>query len=110
MSEQEPIRPEDKEGQGTADTRAGSEMPESGVPTFRLEERGSGEAAALATAAEKWAKLPEDLRAPWRSEEHTSELQSPTNLVCRLLLEKKKKNKNKKKIRKVKSLKEEKAH
>src|SRR5256885_11274458 len=31
-------------------------------------------------------KLPAD-----RSEEHTSELQSPCNLVCRLLLEKKKK-------------------
>src|SRR5258708_12483385 len=32
--------------------------------------------------------------APWptRSEEHTSELQSPDHLVCRLLLEKKKKN------------------
>src|SRR5690606_40580499 len=29
-----------------------------------------------------------------RSEEHTSELQSRENLVCRLLLEKKKKNKN----------------
>src|SRR5437016_11839933 len=29
-----------------------------------------------------------------RSEEHTSELQSLTNLVCRLLLEKKKKTKN----------------
>src|SRR2546426_6555874 len=29
-----------------------------------------------------------------RSEEHTSELQSPCNLVCRLLLEKKKKNIN----------------
>src|SRR5256885_5095329 len=29
---------------------------------------------------------------PQRSEEHTSELQSPCNLVCRLLLEKKKKN------------------
>src|SRR5256885_13314381 len=28
-----------------------------------------------------------------RSEEHTSELQSPCNLVCRLLLEKKKNNK-----------------
>src|SRR6266566_9796575 len=27
---------------------------------------------------------------PGRSEEHTSELQSPCNLVCRLLLEKKK--------------------
>src|SRR3989454_9300402 len=30
-------------------------------------------------------------RPPVRSEEHTSELQSPCNLVCRLLLEKKKK-------------------
>src|SRR5438093_11402841 len=30
-------------------------------------------------------------RQPPRSEEHTSELQSLTNLVCRLLLEKKKK-------------------
>src|SRR2546430_3181620 len=29
-----------------------------------------------------------------RSEEHTSELQSQSNLVCRLLLEKKKKNKS----------------
>src|SRR5256885_7242930 len=32
-----------------------------------------------------------DLRRRVRSEEHTSELQSPCNLVCRLLLEKKKK-------------------
>src|SRR3989454_7264748 len=31
------------------------------------------------------------VRAYHRSEEHTSELQSPCNLVCRLLLEKKKK-------------------
>src|SRR5256885_6883759 len=31
----------------------------------------------------------------YRSEEHTSELQSPCNLVCRLLLEKKKKKKKK---------------
>src|SRR5438552_6444610 len=33
---------------------------------------------------------------PWdgRSEEHTSELQSPDHLVCRLLLEKKKKQTN----------------
>src|SRR5690606_41315558 len=38
--------------------------------------------------------VPED-QAGWcmvRSEEHTSELQSRENLVCRLLLEKKKKN------------------
>src|SRR5690348_17684630 len=31
---------------------------------------------------------------PTRSEEHTSELQSPVHLVCRLLLEKKKNNTN----------------
>src|SRR2546427_6683859 len=31
-------------------------------------------------------------RADHRSEEHTSELQSQSNLVCRLLLEKKKRN------------------
>src|SRR5438094_9147262 len=37
-------------------------------------------------------------RAGTRSEEHTSELQSPYDLVCRLLLEKKKKQKRKDKI------------
>src|SRR2546430_8288472 len=36
------------------------------------------------TAVQAWARLS-------RSEEHTSELQSQSNLVCRLLLEKKKK-------------------
>src|SRR5437016_12371208 len=33
---------------------------------------------------------PQVITSAWRSEEHTSELQSLTNLVCRLLLEKKK--------------------
>src|SRR5438552_6395484 len=33
-----------------------------------------------------------------RSEEHTSELQSPDHLVCRLLLEKKKKNNNRQQL------------
>src|SRR5256885_9332374 len=37
-------------------------------------------------------RFPEDLALRLRSEEHTSELQSPCNLVCRLLLEKKKWN------------------
>src|SRR6266508_5813659 len=36
-----------------------------------------------------WGKLPQG--RSWRSEEHTSELQSRGHLVCRLLLEKKKK-------------------
>src|SRR2546426_2584235 len=35
-------------------------------------------------------RLREHRGVPERSEEHTSELQSPCNLVCRLLLEKKK--------------------
>src|SRR5256885_11800980 len=44
--------------------------------------------------AEGPRKLQEALRPVrlHRSEEHTSELQSPCNLVCRLLLEKKKKH------------------
>src|SRR5688572_31082896 len=42
-----------------------------------------------------------------RSEEHTSELQSQSNLVCRLLLEKKKKKKQKNKQKKNKKNKEQ---
>src|SRR2546426_2420945 len=54
-----------------------------------LAARGGG---ALTTGAAAGA-----LREPYqiRSEEHTSELQSPCNLVCRLLLEKKKNTKTK---------------
>src|SRR5256885_16745109 len=38
-----------------------------------------------------WSRWPgRNMRWKDRSEEHTSELQSPCNLVCRLLLEKKK--------------------
>src|SRR6478736_8458480 len=39
-----------------------------------------------------------------RSEEHTSELQSQSNIVCRLLLEKKKKNNNLTKLERHKNL------
>src|SRR5256885_10130178 len=41
-------------------------------------------------AASKYISLDQLCVSPQRSEEHTSELQSPCNLVCRLLLEKKK--------------------
>src|SRR5438093_3922095 len=56
---------------------------------------------ALPISARKWRRAPRRksmailwllLGAALRSEEHTSELQSLTNLVCRLLLEKKKKD------------------
>src|SRR5256885_4389711 len=45
-------------------------------------------------------RIPPTIATPWasantsRSEEHTSELQSPCNLVCRLLLEKKKQSRD----------------
>src|SRR2546430_6952199 len=44
-----------------------------------------------ALRSRNFATIPESQR----SEEHTSELQSQSNLVCRLLLEKKKKNNEK---------------
>src|SRR3989454_7338172 len=50
---------------------------------------GSTHGAYNPAATEIWQ---EGLRITPRSEEHTSELQSPCNLVCRLLLEKKKNN------------------
>src|SRR5256885_8301602 len=40
------------------------------------------------------ATVATDASALYRSEEHTSELQSPCNLVCRLLLEKKNNHRN----------------
>src|SRR5256885_6584151 len=49
------------------------------------------EAHDVLSDAEKRKKYDQLRRYGARSEEHTSELQSPCNLVCRLLLEKKKK-------------------
>src|SRR5256885_15667615 len=49
--------------------------------------------AAGRTRASGGARAADRAGGPCRSEEHTSELQSPCNLVCRLLLEKKKKKK-----------------
>src|SRR2546430_7415688 len=52
-----------------------------------IKRAGAGSEAALRS---RWRRaLDQPTRA--RSEEHTSELQSQSNLVCRLLLEKKKK-------------------
>src|SRR5690606_40739771 len=77
--------------------------PESGNPgegdmRGRLAAPGTGGSAM--SAATSAGAAPRNARVPWvdvvvsavRSEEHTSELQSRENLVCRLLLEKKKIN------------------
>src|SRR5438270_13194506 len=55
---------------------------------------GHADAAAQAAVAGPEREAPRRTlrRGASRSEEHTSELQSQSNLVCRLLLEKKKKN------------------
>src|SRR5256885_12598436 len=53
---------------------------------FRSPMRSS---ATPSTSLEESPSLPAASRDRTRSEEHTSELQSPCNLVCRLLLEKK---------------------
>src|SRR5256885_11502753 len=52
----------------------------------RAQERGEAQLQAGVVVPE--VHVHDGLR-PQRSEEHTSELQSPCNLVCRLLLEKK---------------------
>src|SRR5690349_22398387 len=65
---------------------------------FRSKGRGGGTCSASACPAGQATAMPVRAYSPRslrpRSEEHTSELQSRRDLVCRLLLEKKK-NKNK---------------
>src|SRR5438046_8827177 len=58
-------------------------------------ERRSGALLALYAILSLFLLLAGERIPTGRSEEHTSELQSLTNLVCRLLLEKKKKNRRK---------------
>src|SRR2546427_4466372 len=58
--------------------------------SYNKEEFGEAIAHALDMSPVHEALVEESVLG-WRSEEHTSELQSQSNLVCRLLLEKKKK-------------------
>src|SRR2546429_3552503 len=54
--------------------------------------RISGRCTSASAIASRFFQPPDILLLDERSEEHTSELQSRLHLVCRLLLEKKKKN------------------
>src|SRR5438034_6694708 len=62
------------------------------IPMERNHKRNQPAVRLSASAAR-----PAGSKRPWRSEEHTSELQSHSDLVCRLLLEKKKTKKHKNK-------------
>src|SRR5256886_8857123 len=77
--------PESRRGSRVSGARAGpgDRGGAAAHPRRRLRDRGGGLARS--------ARRPRG--TPGRSEEHTSELQSQSNLVCRLLLEKKKKKK-----------------
>src|SRR5437764_4817829 len=79
----------------------GSAAGGSGVSRYQVE-RGSqlekelGFEVSVQDKHDEWQSDSRDgigIEGPARSEEHTSELQSPMYLVCRLLLEKKKKYK-----------------
>src|SRR5256885_13223525 len=63
---------------------------------FRSGENAPADSAGLGALARPdnndAGETPTNVDGLIRSEEHTSELQSPCNLVCRLLLEKKNKN------------------
>src|SRR5688572_32562874 len=70
-------------------------LTEAGIPFGRVtgaETPDEREANVRAFQAGKLDVMLFTYAAGGRSEEHTSELQSQSNLVCRLLLEKKKKN------------------
>src|SRR3989475_1831909 len=69
----------------------GAKFADLGLETKDAEEK-SGYAKAQ---SDEFYKKQQEMMFKYRSEEHTSELQSQSNLVCRLLLEKKKKKQEK---------------
>src|SRR5436853_1485330 len=85
MSKARLARPSDPVSEENA---AGSAAPSTRAITVA---RSTGLLAGSFTAICNRARLPESQVLALRSEEHTSELQSLRHLVCRLLLEKKKK-------------------
>src|SRR5438309_7793689 len=69
-------------------------MPTAAAATARSPGRPHPATSAGAARRLAAARVRKEAKARNRSEEHTSELQSQFHLVCRLLLEKKKKDKN----------------
>src|SRR6266446_10363552 len=74
----------------------------SGSTTSTTASKARSDESAADPTRRSSGRMPRVSGWPLRSEEHTSELQSPCNLVCRLLLEKKKKKKKKNNTQKKK--------
>src|SRR5438270_1595030 len=72
----------------TVGARGDEDTPGAGTPRY-LSKRDIRELVDHARL--RYVEIVPEIELPTRSEEHTSELQSQSNLVCRLLLEKKKK-------------------
>src|SRR5207244_8963481 len=70
-----------------ADVKKGDDV----VVSVRLKHKATGKPVTDAVIVQTRIDMSPDAMGDHRSEEHTSELQSPDHLVCRLLLEKKKK-------------------
>src|SRR5688500_9988292 len=92
-----------KAGYGVRSARSGREaliavattVPDVIILDVRMPEMDGIEFLQVIRSYLRWSTVPVILLTAYnhnddRSEEHTSELQSPCNLVCRLLLEKKK--------------------
>src|SRR6266571_8036017 len=76
-----------------ASSEPGTETTVSAVtPSSASRLRQASSIATPILSLKRERTIPTRRPSPLRSEEHTSELQSHVNLVCRLLLEKKKKN------------------
>src|SRR5688572_32755315 len=71
-----------------ADPRYSLRNSADAAPAGHRVQYGGGHTARRAAVVQRGPGVPHPARVP-RSEEHTSELQSQSNLVCRLLLEKK---------------------
>src|SRR2546426_7878257 len=80
----------DSQGQRLGVKRFGGQLVQAG--TILIRQRGTRHKPGINVGRGKDDTLFATITGIVRSEEHTSELQSPCNLVCRLLLEKKKKN------------------
>src|SRR6476661_10311010 len=93
------VSPDQPPSSGVREARSmGSSLPSvdadnsPGHPPVRVERRLVDEAESRHANGPDWDRYADEYQATHgRSEEHTSELQSHLNLVCRLLLEKKKK-------------------
>src|SRR5437016_10135542 len=72
----------------------GRGRPEDRAGRYGLGKEAAADAAEPVPIQQVGTAILTERKKQRRSEEHTSELQSLTNLVCRLLLEKKKKTSN----------------